>query len=104
MILVGLAIGEYSIFQFGAISLKAGLSWIYLVLFGSVLAFTCFNYLLLKVSPDKVASSTYVNPVIALILGWSLNGEVLTAQSVIAAIILLSGVVFITLDKTSSKT
>lgn len=100
MILVGFVSGEFSKFNFAAISLQAGLSWVYLVLFGSVLAFTCFNYLLLKVSPDKVASSTYVNPIVALLLGWSLNGEVLTAQSILAGIVLLSGVIFIRLDRT----
>lgn len=99
MFVIGSFIGEFSVFQFGLIDLRAGLSWIYLVLFGSVLAFTCFNFLLVKVSPDKVASCTYVNPVIALILGWILNGEVLTTQSGIAAAVLLSGVICITLDK-----
>lgn len=102
MIMVGFFIGEFSTFNFAVIDLRASLSWFYLVLFGSVLAFTCFNYLLLKVSPDKVASCTYVNPVVALLLGWSLNGEILTTQSAVAAIVLLGGVVFITLDKTSA--
>ncbi|KJD32856.1 multidrug transporter [Tamlana nanhaiensis] len=66
-----------------------------LIVFGSTIAFTAFNYLLKEVSPEKVATNTYVNPIIALILGWYILNEQITAQSVIAAIVLLTGVYFI---------
>jgi drug/metabolite transporter (DMT)-like permease len=66
-----------------------------LILFGSIVAFTSFNYLLKTVSPEKVATSGYVNPVIALLLGWYILDEQLTIQSIIAAIVLLTGVYFI---------
>jgi len=66
-----------------------------LILFGSIVAFTSFNYLLKVVSPEKVATSTYVNPIIALLLGWYFLNEQITTQSIIAAIILLTGVYFI---------
>ncbi len=71
-----------------------------LVVFGSILAFTSFNYLLKSVSPEKVATSTYVNPIVALILGWYFLDEKITLQSVIAAVILLTGVYFINTKKT----
>lgn len=70
-------------------------SMLILILFGSIVAFTSFNYLLKTVSPEKVATSTYVNPIIALILGWYFLDEVITLQSIIAAIVLLTGVYFI---------
>lgn len=66
-----------------------------LILFGSIIAFTSFNYLLKEVSPEKVATSTYVNPIIALVLGWWILDEHITLQSIIAAVILLTGVYFI---------
>ncbi|MCB4808449.1 EamA family transporter [Tamlana sp. 62-3] len=66
-----------------------------LIIFGSTVAFTAFNYLLKEVSPEKVATSTYVNPIIALLLGWWILDETITVQSVIAAVILLTGVYFI---------
>jgi drug/metabolite transporter (DMT)-like permease len=47
------------------------------------------------VSPEKVATSTYVNPIIALILGWYFLNEQITTQSIMAAIVLLTGVYFI---------
>ncbi|MBU2951105.1 EamA family transporter [Tamlana agarivorans] len=66
-----------------------------LILFGSLIAFTAFNYLLKTVSPEKVATSTYVNPIIALILGWWILDEHISMQSICAAVILLTGVYFI---------
>ncbi|WP_194767466.1 EamA family transporter [Tamlana sp. I1] len=66
-----------------------------LVLFGSIIAFTAFNFLLRNVSPEKVSTSTYVNPIIALILGWWILNEHITLQSICAAVVLLTGVYFI---------
>ena len=74
-------------------------SMILLVLFGSIVAFTAFNYLLKVVSPEKVATSSYVNPVIAMVLGWYFLNEEITLQSAIAAFILLTGVYFINTKK-----
>jgi drug/metabolite transporter (DMT)-like permease len=74
-------------------------SMILLIIFGSIVAFTAFNYLLKTVSPEKVATSTYVNPVIAMLLGWYFLEEHITTQSAIAAAILLTGVYFINTKK-----
>lgn len=74
-------------------------SMIFLIIFGSIVAFTSFNYLLKTVSPEKVATSTYVNPIIALILGWYFLNEQITTQSIISAVILLTGVYFINTRK-----
>lgn len=70
-------------------------SMVLLIAFGSVIAFTAFNFLLKEVSPEKVATNTFVNPIIALFLGWWILNETITLQSIIAAIVLLSGVYFI---------
>ncbi len=67
----------------------------FLIIFGGIVAFTAFNYLLKSVSPEKVATSAYVNPIIALFLGWSLLNEQLTSQSIVASAVLLLGVYFI---------
>lgn len=80
-------------------SIRTQISMILLVIFGSIVAFTSFNYLLKVVSPEKVATSTYVNPVIAMLLGWYFLNEQITNQSIIAASILLTGVFFINTKK-----
>lgn len=74
-------------------------SMLLLIVFGSIVAFTAFNYLLKVVSPEKVATSTYVNPIIALLLGWFFLDEEITTQSVVAAAVLLTGVYFINTRK-----
>lgn len=74
-------------------------SMLILIVFGSIVAFTSFNYLLRVVSPEKVATSTYVNPLIALALGWYFLDEIITKQSIIAAAVLLTGVYFINTKK-----
>ncbi len=78
------------------------LTWfsiLYLVLFGSIAAFTAFNFLLQHISPDKVATSTYINPIVAIFLGWYFRDEFISSQTLIAASILLAGVYFINSNK-----
>ena len=67
----------------------------FLVVFGSLIAYSAYNYLLVNVSTEKVASTTYVHPVVAILLGWSLRGEVITWWTILATTVILSGVVFI---------
>ncbi|WP_299621436.1 EamA family transporter [uncultured Tenacibaculum sp.] len=85
------------------ITSKVQISIVFLILFGSIVAFTAFNYLLKVVSPEKVSTSAYVNPVIALLLGWYFLGEKLTNQSILASCVLLTGVYFITSRKRITK-
>ncbi|MDB4241700.1 EamA family transporter [Polaribacter sp.] len=80
-------------------SFEAQLSVIGLILFGGIVAFTSFNFLLKNVSPEKVATSAYVNPIVAMILGWYVLDEQLSTQSIIASVVLLTGVYFITSRK-----
>lgn len=101
MVLAGIMLMLSSLFMGEAWSMpqawntEVQVSMLLLILFGSIVAFTSFNYLLKRVSPEKVATSTYVNPLVALVLGWYFLDEVITLQSVIAAIVLLTGVYFI---------
>lgn len=78
---------------------KVQWSMLLLIIFGSIVAFTAFNYLLRTVSPEKVATSTYVNPIIAMFLGYYLLDENITNQSIVAAMVLLTGVYFINTKK-----
>ncbi len=84
-------------------SRKVQFSMVLLVIFGSIVAFTAFNYLLKVVSTEKVATSAYVNPVIALLLGWYFLEENISLQSLAACAILLTGVYFINARKKVAK-
>ena len=95
MLMISGFLGEWNGFEFNNVPASAWYGLGYLIVFGSILTFSAFNYLVTKVSADKVSTSTYVNPVIALFLGNWLNAEILTEQSILAAILLLTGVLFI---------
>jgi drug/metabolite transporter (DMT)-like permease len=76
-------------------TLEVQLSMLFLIFFGGIVAFTSFNYLLKNVSTEKVSTSAYINPIIAMLLGWYVLDESLSLQSVIASVVLLTGVYFI---------
>lgn len=99
---ISLILGEKWSFP-GAWSDNAKWAMFIIIIFGSIVAFTAFNYLLKSVSPEKVATSTYVNPIIALVLGWYFLNEEVTQQSIVAAGILLTGVYFINTNKESTS-
>lgn len=96
LILVGLLIGEWDCLDIAAISVQSALSVAYLVLFGSVIAFTAFRWLLTVTSPAKVSTHAFVNPLVAVILGWALAGELLTGETLLAAAMIVLGVALIT--------
>lgn len=93
--LAGLLTGEGAAFDLAAVSLRGWLSFLYLIFAGSILAFSAFNYLLVRVAPERVSTSNYVNPVVAMFLGWAFNNEQVSGQSILAAGLLLGGVLFI---------
>lgn len=82
---------------------KSQFCMILLITFGSIIAFTSFNYLLKKVSTEKVATHSYINPIVALFLGWYFLNESVSIQSIIAAFVLLTGVYFINSNKKATR-
>jgi drug/metabolite transporter (DMT)-like permease len=87
--------GEARGFSFARVSRKSLLALGYLILFGSVVAFTAYNWLLEHYSPTLVATHTYVNPVVAVLLGWAYGGEVLTMKVGVAAALVVLAVVLV---------
>jgi drug/metabolite transporter (DMT)-like permease len=86
MLLVGgLALGEHDTFAISSVSTLSLVGLVYLIVFGSLLAFTAYSWLLRHYPPTLVATHTYVNPIVALILGWALAGERITTSIVISA-------------------
>ena len=74
-------------------------AWLYLVVFGSVIAFSAYLYLLANASPALATSYAFVNPVIALGLGVLLGGEVVSGGEWLACLVILASVVLILLSK-----
>ena len=99
LLIVGVARGELAMLHPAQISAHSWEGWIYLVTFGSLLGFTAYIYLLQNVSPAKASTYAYVNPLVAVLLGWAIAGETVTARSLAAAAIILGGVAMITLSQ-----
>lgn len=104
LFVIAFCCGEYSYFAAPHISLKSILSMTYLIVFGSMVAFSAYAWLLKVTSPSRVATYAYVNPVVALLLGWLLAGEPLTASSMIGSVVVLSAVWLITQANSGNKT
>jgi drug/metabolite transporter (DMT)-like permease len=89
------AAGEARGFSLSQVSRKSWLALGYLIVFGSVIAFTAYNWLMEHFSPTLVATHTYVNPVVAVLLGWAYGGEALTLRVVLAAVLVVLAVVLV---------
>ncbi len=92
-------LGEWSRFSPGLVSAKSVAAVAYLVVFGSLVAFTAYIWLLRAASPALVSTYAFVNPVVAVFLGWLLASEPVSARTLVAAAVIVSAVVLITLGE-----
>ena len=96
VLIAGTLLGDWSRFDVSAVTLKSWLSLGYLLVFGSIVGFTAFVWLLRVTTPAKVATYAYVNPVVAVVLGAMIAGETITARSLTASAIVIGAVIIIT--------
>lgn len=97
LVALGLATGEASRFSLGAASARSWLSVLYLITFGSIIAYTAYVWLLGVVSATLVSTYAFVNPVVAVFLGWAFASESLNLRMIIAAAIIVVAVAIITI-------
>jgi drug/metabolite transporter (DMT)-like permease len=95
LLLASLVHGDVHRFDPAGVTLRSLGAFFYLVLFGSLVAFTCFSWLLKVTSPSKVATGAYVNPMVAMFLGWALGGEQLTLRAFVASVVIVGAVILI---------
>ena len=95
LLLAGTVAREYRGFSFGSVSLRSWLSLGYLIVFGSVVAFTAYNWLMEHYSPTLVATHTYINPIVAVLLGWLLAGEAVTLNVLLSTAMVISAVMLV---------
>jgi drug/metabolite transporter (DMT)-like permease len=96
LLLAGLLMGEASTFSWSQVSARSFMAFLYLTFVGSLVGFSAYAWLLKATTPARVSTYAYVNPVIAVFLGWAIGGETLTGRMLLAAGIILLGVVIIT--------
>lgn len=95
LLLAGTIAGEYRGFLLTSVSLRSWLSLGYLIVFGSVVAFTAYNWLMEHYSPTLVATHTFINPIVAVLLGWLLAGEAVTFNVLLSAAMVVSAVILV---------
>jgi drug/metabolite transporter (DMT)-like permease len=99
LVMAGTLAGEWKLLHFDAVTAKSLLALAYLTFFGSLVAFTAYSWLLGKVSPSLASTYAFVNPVVAIFLGWSLGGEAISVAMLLASGIIITSVILITQAK-----
>lgn len=96
LVAAGAVTGELGALDPAGVSARSALALAYLVVFGSLVGFTAYIWLLRVSTPSRVSTYAYVNPVVAVLLGWALAGEPLSARVLGAAAVIIAAVVLIT--------
>ena len=97
-------LGEFRNFHPTAVSRAAWLSLLYLIIAGSIIAYTAYVWLIHHESPTKVGTYAYVNPVVAVIIGYFLGGEALDLRTILGTLFVLGSVILITTARTNKPT
>ena len=95
--------GEWTSFETSQISAVSWLGLGYLIVFGSLVGFTAYSWLLKNARPSMVATYAYVNPVVAVFLGWGIAGEIITGQILIGAAFVVISVILVTMKPGGRK-
>jgi len=95
LLIAGTVAGEWRRFSPGAVSNVSWIALAYLIVFGSVVAFTAYNWLLEHYSPTLVATHTYVNPIVAVLLGWIFAREAVTLNVILGAAMVVAAVMLV---------
>jgi drug/metabolite transporter (DMT)-like permease len=93
--IVGSISGETRSFHLAAISTRSWIAMGYLIFFGSMMGFTAYIYILKHSTATRVATYAFVNPVVALFLGWLVVGETITLRTILAAAVILAAVLLV---------
>ena len=104
LLIIGVFTGETSQLATADISTQSLIAFIYLIIFGSIIAFTAYIWLLKHVQATRAGTYSYVNPIIAVFLGWLILSEPLSAQMLVAAAIIIAAVVLIIARKPAGET
>ena len=95
LFLAGTVTGEATDFALALVSMKSVLALGYLAIAGSLVAYSAYFWLLSRYPPTLIATHTYVNPVVALVLGWAFAGEVLTARFVLGGVVVIAAIALV---------
>src|ERR1700687_6413488 len=95
LLVAGALRGELSGFSLAAVTLRSWIAFSYLVVFGGIVGMTAFLLLMRATTPARASTYAFVNPVVAVILGWAYAGEAVSARTLAAAAIIVAGVALV---------
>jgi drug/metabolite transporter (DMT)-like permease len=95
LLIGGMVTGEAASFGLAAVSLKSLLALAYLAIAGSLVAYSAYFWLLNRFPPTLIATHTYINPLVALVLGWAIAGEVLTARFLFGGLVVIVAIALV---------
>ncbi len=103
LLVAGVLNGDLSLLHANTVSAQSILAFGYLTVFGSIVAFTAYSWLVKVTSPARAVTSSYVNPVVAVLLGHAIAGEPLTYRMMMAMLTIVLGVIVITSSQAPAR-
>jgi len=95
LLLVSISTGEAGRVDLGRVTAESFLAWLYIVVFGAIIAFTAYIWLTRVISPALLGTYAFVNPVVAVLLGWAIAGEQLDSRTISGAAVIVVAVVLL---------
>jgi drug/metabolite transporter (DMT)-like permease len=103
LLLVSVSTGEAGRFDWSRVTAESSLAWLYIVVFGAIIAFTAYIWLARVCSPALLGTYAFVNPVVAVLLGWAIAGEALDSRTISGAAVIVVAVVIIVVFSNRSR-
>ena len=103
LLLTSIVMGEWWKLDLDQVSVNSILAMLYLAIFGSIIALSTYVWLLKQVSPSRVSTYTYVNPIIAVLLGWLILDETITGQTIFAICVIVGSVVMVVVSRSKPQ-
>ena len=104
LLIAAVASGELNGFHWAQVSVRAYVAVFYLAIFGSAIGYSAYVYLLKHSSATSLSTYAFVNPVVALLIGWGLGGEELSVRTLVASAVILSAVILVITGRKQSPT
>ena len=101
--LVGGLLGEVGQLEVSAFTPRPVLAFLYLMVFGSLVTFSAYSWLLTRCEPAAVGSYAFVNPAVAVLLGWAFGGETISAMVLVAAAVIIAGVYLVVTARPTTR-
>jgi len=103
LILMSFILGEWADFNISEVVVRSWLGLTYLVLFGSIITFSAYTWLLTVTSATRISTHTFINPVVAVFVGWAFGGEALTKGMLVAAVLIIISVYPVLFRKAATR-